>query len=223
MSRDPAGANYQQALDRYLAAQLSGDASVALGHLNELIDAGVSPSEIRTRIVREAQHEIGRLWQADRITVAQEHAATAVGQVALAHLFGRSHFAARRGVAITVACVPGELHDFPARLLADELEVAGFDVDFLGIDVPAAALLSHLERRHPRLLALSVTMLFNCAALRDVIRAVRAKWPVLPIAIGGSGLRETPDPLREFDADLCVAVPQHLITALTTMERRAHA
>src|SRR5690242_6688122 len=98
MSLDQSGPNYKNALASYIAAQLTGDPTVALRHLDDLIDAGFAPGEIRRRVVREAQQEIGRLWQADRITVAQEHAATAIGQVALAHLFGCSRFATRRGV-----------------------------------------------------------------------------------------------------------------------------
>jgi methanogenic corrinoid protein MtbC1 len=221
-SVDPAGERVKNALDRYLAAQLAGNAALALQQLNDLIDAGHEPAEVRTRVVQQAQLEIGRLWQSDRITVAQEHAATAIGQVALSHLFGRSAFSARRDVPVVVACVPGELHDFPARMVADELEIAGFDVTFLGTDVAEPVLVERLVAIKPRLLALSVTMFFNCDALRRTMAAVRAACPGLAIAVGGGGLRECLDPATDFGADVSSASPQDLVARLIRGELQPH-
>jgi len=221
-SVDPAGENYQHALDRYLAAQLSGDAALALRQLNDLMDAGHPPAEIRSRVVQQAQHEIGRLWQLDRITVAQEHAATAIGQVALSHLFGRSQFSARLGVPVVVACVSGELHDFPARIVADALEIAGFDVTFLGADVAEASLLERLAANRPRVLALSVTMVFNRESLRRTVQAVRDAFPRLAIAVGGSGIRDCADPAGEFGADVYIRSAEDLAAYVGHGEAGAH-
>ncbi|RYZ67583.1 MAG: cobalamin-binding protein, partial [Proteobacteria bacterium] len=75
---------------RYLDAQLQGDRRAALKLFDDLLADGVSIASLRREVVQWAQREIGDLWQLDRISVAQEHSATAISQVVLAHLFHRS-------------------------------------------------------------------------------------------------------------------------------------
>jgi hypothetical protein len=109
-------------------------------------------------VIRPAQREVGRLWQRNEISIAQEHMATAISHLALADLYQRDQPARHNGKTVIVACVEGELHDFPARLVADELEMAGFNVRFLGASVPADTLVSFVARENPDLLVLSATM-----------------------------------------------------------------
>ncbi|HTU64440.1 MAG TPA: cobalamin-dependent protein [Steroidobacteraceae bacterium] len=184
--------------DQYLNTQLAGDRRAALRFIDDALRSGVSVPDMQTHVVRAAQHEIGKLWQEDRISVAQEHLATAISHLALAHLFQHAEFRARVGRKVVVACVPGELHDLPARLLSDALDVHGYDVRFLGADVPLQDLLAVLAAEKPALLALSVTMLFNLPSMREVLRQVRSALPGLPIAIGGHAAT-TPDAVP-FDA-----------------------
>src|ERR1700743_2098453 len=147
--------------DRYLQHQLRGDRRAAVRFIDDLLKDGTSVDDVKHRIVQSAQEQIGRLWQEDRITIAQEHMATAISQLVLAHLFNLSVFRERLHRKILVACVPGEHHEFPGRLLADALDVAGYDVRFLGADVPQDALMSALKDESPDVVALSVTMLFH--------------------------------------------------------------
>jgi methanogenic corrinoid protein MtbC1 len=185
-----------------LAAVLGGDRRGALRcALDDALAAGLSVDEVQDGVVRAAQREIGRLWEQDRISIAQEHMATAIAHVVLAHLYQRAKPAPAVGRKILVACVEGELHDFPARLAADALDLAGFDVRFLGANVPTDDLLPAIRREAPDLLALSVTMTFNVPALRTAVARVREAEPQLPIAIGGHACTWS----RGLAADLGVA------------------
>lgn len=177
----------QNLRDLYLAAQLAGNRREALRILTEEgLKKGFSVPYLQLKVVQEAQREIGRLWQEDRITIAQEHMATAISQTALAHLYQQATPAASNGKKIVVACVEGELHDFPARLAADALDLAGFEVRFLGANTPTDSLLSLLAAEKPDLLALSVAMAFNIPALRSAVIRIRAQTEGhLPITVGG--------------------------------------
>lgn len=195
--------NFSAMCQRYLQTQLGGDRRAALQFIEEALREGLTADDVRYHVVQAAQREIGRLWQEDRISIAQEHMATAISQLALAHLFQHANFRARVGKKILVACVPGEHHDFPARLLADHLDVAGYDVRFLGADVPLDSLLRSIESEKPDLLALSVTMLFNLRSLRETVAAVRAQLESrVPIAIGGNAFSTSLDLAEGIDADL---------------------
>jgi methanogenic corrinoid protein MtbC1 len=186
---------------RYVEAQLQGDRRAALGLVMHALERGASPDRLRDRVVREAQREIGRLWQENRISVADEHVATAISHLVLAHLYDRARPGRPVGKKVMVACVDGELHELPARLVADELELAGFDVRFLGASVPTRHLLENVAKEKPDLLALSITMSFHVTALAEAIAAVRASAPGLPIAIGGHACTWSDDLARRSGAD----------------------
>lgn len=170
----------------YLAAQLAGDRREALRLVLEEVDRSGDVSAVQTGVVQEAQREIGRLWQENRISVAQEHMATAIAHIVLAHLYDHARRGPDLGKRIVVACVEGELHDFPARLVADALDLAGFEVRFLGANVPVESLVDAVLRERPDLVALSTTMTFNVPALRVAVARVReATGGRVPIAVGG--------------------------------------
>jgi MerR family transcriptional regulator, light-induced transcriptional regulator len=201
--------------DQYLQRQLLGDRRAALQFVDEALSSGASVDQVRYQIVQGAQREIGRLWLEDQITIAQEHMATAISQLVLAHLFQRSSFRPRVQRKILIACVPGEHHEFPGRMLADALDVAGYDVRFLGADVPVDSLLTALEAESPQVLALSVTMLFHLSALRAAVAAVREHWHrPLKIAVGGSLFAASPELARDIGADLMAADAEQFIALL---------
>ena len=181
-------------VDRYLAAQLAGDRRAALRIvLDEALAAGVSVPDVYLKIIQPAQYEIGRLWEQNRIGVAEEHLATAISQLALAHLYPLLPRAPDNGQRALVACVAGELHDMGARITADFFEMAGFGVRFLGADVPTESLVAMTREEQPNLLVLSTTMTFNLPGLRQVVmRAREAVGDRLHLGAGGHALDWAP-------------------------------
>ncbi|MBL8954606.1 MAG: cobalamin-dependent protein [Myxococcaceae bacterium] len=200
---------------RYLAAQLNGERREALRLIvEEGLDHGIDPAVLRRDIVAAAQLEIGRLWQENRISVADEHMATAISQVVLAYLYQRSKAAKARGHSIVVACVEGELHDLPARLVADALDLEGYDVRFLGANVPTNHLLRALSDKPVDLVVLSVTISFNVPSARAAVTQLRAAHPDLKIAVGGGAARFAPDLCRQLGSDLVASDADTLIAAV---------
>lgn len=190
----------------YLAAQLAGDRREAVRLLmEEGIGRGNSVLDLHLRVIQQAQREIGRLWEENSISIAQEHQATAVSQLALAHLYQQSIRRPSVGKSVLVACVEGELHDVGARICADVLDLHGFDVRFLGANVPTDCLISFVEHTHPSLVALSVTLPTYLPTAHAALEALRARTTV-PIAVGGRaldepGAREGWDGVAIFGAD----------------------
>lgn len=186
--------------EQYLAAQLAGNRKEALRLLvDEGLLRGVPLQVIHLEIIQQAQYEIGRLWQENIISVAQEHLATAISQLALAHLYRHLPRDPPNGKLIVVACVEGELHEVGARMASDFLEMAGFDVRFLGANLPPEHLARMVGEVRPDLLALSVTMSYHLPALRKAVECVRNVMPALPIAVGGLAFRWAPGLERELD------------------------
>ncbi len=170
-----------------MAAQLAGDRQEALRLvIEEGVEAGLAVSSVATGVIGEAQREIGRLWELNRISVADEHMATAISQLALSYLYRHATPAPALQRSVLVACVEGELHGFPARLAADALDLAGFAVTYLGENVPSRSLADMCRSRPPDLLALSATMGFHLSRVREATRCVReALAHPCPILVGG--------------------------------------
>lgn len=170
--------------DAYCKAALRGDRATALRLLLDALSSGVPIANVYRNVLVAAQRAFGELWADARITVAEEHAASAVTQTVLGRLYGEIHGRHDAGRAL-IAGVEGELHTLPAQLAADLLEMEGWDVTFLGTHVPTASLLAALEAAPFDVLGLSVTLPTNALSTLELARAVRARHPQLPIVIGG--------------------------------------
>lgn len=202
--------------DRYIAAQLAGDRATALQiMLEDGIGGGIPAPELYLNVIQPAQHRIGRLWQENRITVAQEHLATAISHLVLAHLYPLLPREPENGLVAVVACVPGELHDMGSRIAADFFEMSGYDVRFLGANVPVESLSAMVAESRADIVVLSVVMTFNLPGLRDVVRAIRALPGVSPrIIVGGPAIETVPELANELGIDLWgVSITDAIVTA----------
>lgn len=137
-------------------------------------------------------HELGRLWEEGVITVADEHLATALTHRVLAALRPPQLFELRLDPCSTkpramLAAVQGEQHALGLRMAADLLEDSGFQVAYLGADVPNEAVLQAIETLSPDLLGLSATMPESTQRLEDLVETVRSEHPQLPLLLGGQG------------------------------------
>lgn len=180
---------------RFLSAQLAADRREALRLiLDEGLHRGVPVPQLLLDVIRPAQEEIGRLWQINKISIADEHVATAISQLALAQLYPHGARQQETHRRILVACVEGELHDMGARMAADLLDLEGHDVVFLGASTPTDHLIRKVDADRPDLVVLSITMTFHVAALQDAVARMRAAIdPPPPIAAGGRALAWCPE------------------------------
>jgi methanogenic corrinoid protein MtbC1 len=186
----------------FVTAQLGGDRAAAMAVVDDALVAGLSALRVQIEIIQPAQYEIGRLWATNAIGVAQEHLATAIAQLALARLYPHLVRAPRNGKTVVVACVEGELHEMGARVSADFLEAAGFDVRYLGANVPTDHLAQMIASTRPDLVALSVAIVHNLPGLRAAVARLRQDHgAALPILVGGQALRWSRDAIRGLGVD----------------------
>lgn len=167
------------------AAIIDGDEYAAVGAVFAAADAGTPCEEILLDVIAPVQQRVGAEWAANRITVAQEHVATAINDRVIAAL---AHHPACRPTAsagrVTVACVDGEWHALPARLLAEVLRLRGWQVDFLGAQVPTPHLIAHLHQTGPDAVALSCMIPTRLPTAHAAITACQAAG--VPVLAGGA-------------------------------------
>jgi signal transduction histidine kinase/CheY-like chemotaxis protein len=169
----------------------------------DAVDSGVAIRDVYLQVVQPCQRELGRLWQAGRITVALEHYCTAATQLIMSQLAPRLFSTERNGRRAVIACVAGEAHEVGPRMVADLLELSGWDTIYLGANVPVRGVVQALTEHRPDLLALSVTMAYHLPAVVDLIAAVRAEPACagVRIMVGGRLFDVEPDLRQRVGAD----------------------
>ncbi|MEU6540398.1 cobalamin-dependent protein [Streptomyces sp. NPDC047000] len=196
-----ASAGAELARERLWAAVRDADEYAAVRAAFDAVDAGLDTEALLLDVVAPLQARIGAEWAAARITVAQEHAATAIQERVLAALAHRR--APRRPDAraprVTVVCVDGEWHALPARLLAEVLRGRGWAVDYLGAHVPTPHLIAHLHRTGPGLVALSCSFAPHLPLAHAAVTACQAAG--VPVITGGAAFGPDGRYARAFGAD----------------------
>ncbi|CAM5297926.1 cobalamin-binding protein [Streptomyces spiroverticillatus] len=150
-----------------------------------LVLALLDPEAVLLDVIAVVQGRVGEEWAANRMSVAQEHAATAINERAVAAL--AVHPGARRKPSlgrVTVACVDGEWHALPARLVAEVLKLRGWQVDYLGAQVPAPHLITHLHQTKADAVALSSSIATRLPTAYAAITACQVVG--VPVLVGGA-------------------------------------
>ena len=111
--------------------------------------------------------EIGEGWYAGRISIQQEHFASALAMRRLHALFAAAPRPTRPG-RILAACPPGEAHEFSLLVLSYLLRRRGWDVVYLGVNVPLSQLDATIRRVAPHLVLSVAQTLDSAASLRDM-------------------------------------------------------
>ena len=86
-------------------------------------------------------------------------------------------------------------------MVADVLENAGWNTQFLGTDAPHSGIVEAVRAQNSDLVCISTTMLFNVPSVVRLIRDLRAGSPKLRVLIGGGAFRARPDLWADIGAD----------------------
>ncbi len=161
---------------------------------DEALLAGVSPAAIHALIIEPAMTHIGELWECDGINVADEHLATAISHGVLIRLVDALSVAPERSrERVLLAAVEGQHHVLGLRMVADVLEGAGFDVLFLGANVPLDALRAFVAEHQPAVTGLGFNIANDVTYLVDALLVVHEVSAEPRIMLGG---RAVPESLR---------------------------
>jgi len=187
----------------FTQAILRGERAVAVTILLEALHDGVDPVDIYVDVLQQALYRVGRLWESNEISVAEEHMATAITQFAIASIYPRLKRSSEARGSMLLTGTQGELHQVGAMMLADVLEADGWDIRFLGANMPPRDIIHTVGERKPAVLGVSTTMVFNLPGVTDLIDSCRALpgCENLRIIVGGGAYRRNPALYQEVGAD----------------------
>jgi MerR family transcriptional regulator, light-induced transcriptional regulator len=193
-------------------ATLAGRRASAVGVAQEALRRHGDALSVYCGVIEASQQEIGRRWARTMISVADEHRATAVAQFVLARLYEELPFSSEARGRCLIAGVTGERHQFGPNMIADALDSDGWDVDFLGTDLPAEALIATVAQTQPHVIGLSATMPANLPNLLDLVTRLRSQFDAR-IVVGGRALCSAGHSWHEAGADAYAADVWSAVTA----------
>jgi MerR family transcriptional regulator, light-induced transcriptional regulator len=115
-----------QLASRYLLAVLEGDRRKARETVLKVESERMSIPQIYLDVILPAQEEIGRMWLANEISVAEEHFATATTRSLMAQLLATAAIRQRNGKTVMTAAVAGNRHDIGIQAVGDFFEMDGW-------------------------------------------------------------------------------------------------
>jgi len=159
--------------------------------------------EIYLNIFQPVQKEVGRLWHLNKVSVAQEHYISSVTQLIMSQLY--SHFltvGGKKGTIVTTA-VGDELHEIGIRMVADLLEIDGYDTIHLGANTPQSAIIDTLKVNNAKLLGISVTLPIHLQKMDELVKTIRKDQQLnsLKILVGGYALNNNINLWEKFKVD----------------------
>jgi len=215
---------------RYTEALCAADAPAVEALVGEALGAGVAPTTIQVRVITQGMRQIGDMWERGDLTIADEHVATGLSNRALLPLQEPLQIAPPRSrERVVLAGIEGQTHVLGLQMVADVLEGAGFEVLFLGADVPSTALYEFVAEHKPAVVGLTSTQVSDAPRLAVAIVAVHHAHPVAQIMTGGNGVPvEWRDALYPWVSDAAAVLaaverllpspPQPLPAAITKLQ-----
>ncbi len=184
MSIDRA-ADYQ----RYLASLLAADAVACRAIAQAWLDAAVPLPTLYEDLIQRALYDIGLLWERGRISVADEHLASAISEGVMALAYPHLFALPRGKHSALITCAANEHHQIGAKMVADLFEMRGWRGFFLGANAPYRDVLDLIAAKRPDVACLSLTVYFNLDKFIELAESIRNAFPDLPILAGGQALR----------------------------------
>ncbi|MGE3063858.1 MAG: B12-binding domain-containing protein [bacterium] len=173
----------EKSVQKYLSYSVKGDRKQAEEFIMSLYNEGMSIQEIYTGILQESLYRLGRMWQTNRITVAEEHLGAGTTEYIMSQFYQKIFAPKKSGKKIVAACVSNELHQIGLRMVSDMFEYEGWETLFIGANTPASAIVDSLAENRADMLALSVTMAFHLKQAEKIISEVSKRREISGVKI----------------------------------------
>jgi methanogenic corrinoid protein MtbC1 len=209
----------------YLDQLLAGQRHRATDLVRAAIRAGTDVGDVLVDVLEAAQREIGRLWQAGRLSVAQEHYCTAVTQLVMTELYPFLFSGRPTDQRIVAVNAPGSLHQVGLHMVMDLLERAGWATTCLDAEVGPDQLPDALVEAGATAVAISASMPGQLAAVGSLVAAVRAdpRTQDLPVVVGGRLFVVAPSLARVVGADGTAGDARTAVELVAALTGGSHA
>src|ERR1700704_2510735 len=150
---------------------------------------GTAPLDIVNGPLMAGMAEVGRLFNANELIVAEVLQSAEAMKAAVSHLeqFMEKADTAKRG-KVVLATVKGDVHDIGKNLVEIILKNNGYDVVNLGIKVPPEDLIKAYQQHKPDAIGLSGLLVKSAQQMVITANDLRDAGIEIPLLVGGAAL-----------------------------------
>lgn len=184
----------EQFFNALIARSSEGAKSIVLSCL----ETKTSLYQLYEGVFRPALYKIGDWYTKGQLTEAEEHFASSVTERLMS--FALQFYApeARNGRRAVLGCVEGNYHEVGLRMIADVLDLKGWETRFLGANVPTSSFAALVSLEQPDLVMVSCATKADLAALNALLPALRRAYPAAKIWVGGLALAKDEHKQADF-------------------------
>ena len=179
-------------LDQRLANYiLEGSKDGLIDDLNRKLAEGVAPLDVINGPLMAGMGEVGRLFNANELIVAEVLQSAEAMKAAVGHLekFMEKADVTKRA-KVVLATVKGDVHDIGKNLVEIILKNNGYDVINLGIKVPPEELIRAHREHKPDAIGLSGLLVKSAQQMVATAADLREAGIDVPLLVGGAALSE---------------------------------
>lgn len=173
--------NDAQQLAHYL---LQGDEEQAT-HLIESEMKRTSQQHMMNDLLTPAMQYIGILWENNKITVADEHLATAICDFILSKLDIQMQPLQPLEKTVLLMGVQDEEHYIGLKMVSSLFKQAGWKVRYLGPNMPEMHALKTIDRWKPDVIAISAALVHRVMAIQSLALKLQEDHPSISLIVGG--------------------------------------
>ncbi|MGH9472335.1 MAG: homocysteine S-methyltransferase family protein, partial [Terriglobales bacterium] len=175
-------------LGRYI---IEGSKDGLIADLDQKRATGAAPLEIINGPLMSGMAEVGRLFNANELIVAEVLQSAEAMKAAVSHLerFMAKSESVNRGTVL-LATVKGDVHDIGKNLVEIILSNNGYRVINLGIKVPPEQLIEAAHQHQPDAIGLSGLLVKSAGQMAITAGDLKTAGVELPLLVGGAALSD---------------------------------
>ena len=160
-----------------------------------LLNDGVDPLHV-LELCRQAVETVGKQFEAGNYFLPELILAgemlKKISKMAKPYLKDEPNIQAERLGKVVIGTVQGDIHDIGKDIVAFLLDVNGFEVHDLGVDVPASKFVETIKKVKPQVVGMGALLTVAFESLKSTVEAIQAAGlrEQVKIMIGGGGVDE---------------------------------
>jgi methanogenic corrinoid protein MtbC1 len=189
--------------EKLLAAMVNADRAGAAAIIDSVLAEGIAPLDVITNILDPAIVELGRLWEVEAMSLAQNFVASKIAEDTLLRCVPAVGDIPHPKGAVVIGNIEDDFHSLGRKAVGLFLSAAGWDVHDLGNDVPAEDLLDKALEVNASVIGVSAMMQTTALNIRKVRRLLNDRGLAgrIKLAVGGAVFNWRPDLVAEVGGD----------------------
>lgn len=199
----------------YLTVVREGDARRAMDVVTAAIrENRLSVPDALDGVLTRALREIGNLWHANELNIAEEHFASQTTGRLLEQLLLLAPDPTPLDRTVLLTMVEGDAHDLGLRIVAGLFELDGWRTICLGANTPASDLALAAETFEADLVVVGATLNTQRDAAAQAIRVLKGSRPEQKVIVGGpafAALEGRPGEIGKIGASGCAVASREAV------------